>query len=221
MPENITQIKLKFSCQENWDEMKPVEGGRFCHKCNKTVYDFTGSKADEFRKILAENPGACGKYNGEQVTLAPRQLPVWKKWLAAAVVLVGFNFSGSKAIAQAILSPRDTSQKVANKHDDNAYFGATEISAQFPGGLTAFSDFLKNNLHYTGEARGRVIVQFMVETDGSLTNIHVVRSIGDEAADKEALRVIALSPKWKPGIQNNKPVRQQYTVPISFNLPPK
>lgn len=94
MPEDITSIKLKFSCQENWDAMQPVEGGRFCDKCNKRVYDFTDSNADEFRRIMAELPGVCGKYKSEQVISAPLRLPFWKKWISAAVLLLGFNFTG-------------------------------------------------------------------------------------------------------------------------------
>jgi len=62
-----------------------------------------------------------------------------------------------------------------------------------------------------------VVVQFVCERDGSLTDIKVVRSIGD-GCDEEAIRVVKNSPKWKPGIQNGRPVRVMYSVPINFTL---
>ncbi|WP_208094594.1 hypothetical protein [Mucilaginibacter agri] len=94
MPEDITSVKLKFSCQENWDVMQPVEGGHFCNKCNKPVYDFTNAKADDFRKIMAEFPGTCGLYKSTQALSAPPRLSFWNKWLSAAVLLLGFNVTG-------------------------------------------------------------------------------------------------------------------------------
>jgi TonB family protein len=132
------------------------------------------------------------------------------QYMAFTIILLGF------------INVTATAQ--TNNNTDTAkgiWYEPNQLDAEFPGGIKAFKDFIDNNLHYTGNAKGRVIIQFMVETDGSLTGIHVVRNIGDEAASKEALRVIALSPKWKPGMLNDKPIRQQYTLPISFNLPPK
>jgi protein TonB len=65
--------------------------------------------------------------------------------------------------------------------------------------------------------QGRVILTFVVERDGSLTDIKVVRGIGS-GCDEEAVRALKASPKWKPGIQNGKPVRVQYSVPVAFSL---
>lgn len=95
-------------------------------------------------------------------------------------------------------------------------------SANFKGGMPAFAEYMKTNLHYPAEERknkteGRVIITFVVEKDGSLSGIKVIRSLAP-AFDKEALRVIAASPKWMPGFQNGKPVRSQFTVPIMFRL---
>jgi len=215
MPEDITQIKLKFSCQENWDDMRPVDGGKFCNKCQKKVYDFTDSNTDEFRRIMTENPGSCGKYKIDQVDYAPATLPRWKQWVSAALVLIGFNLADNKAIAQ-VLSPKDTTQKVANKYDKEVVFGGGGEDASFPGGEVGLSQFINKNLQYTGNLTGRILMQFMIENDGSVSNIHVVRGL-DETANNEALRVLALMPKWKPGIQSNgQPSRQQYTVPIAW-----
>lgn len=88
----------------------------------------------------------------------------------------------------------------------------------FPGGPTKLIEFIKNNLHYPNEdicAHGRVVVTFYVETDGSITDVEVIRSI-DPLLDNEAVRVVKSMPKWIPGTQDGKPVRVKYTIPFTF-----
>ncbi|MEO6978956.1 MAG: TonB family protein [Mucilaginibacter sp.] len=104
----------------------------------------------------------------------------------------------------------------------NPIFTSVEEVPQFPGGMEGFSTFLGKNTRYPANMRengiqGRVIISFVVETDGSLSNVRVTRGIADEL-DKEALRVISSSPRWKPGIQNGRLVRVAYSVPINFAL---
>lgn len=101
-------------------------------------------------------------------------------------------------------------------------YTAVEQVPEFPGGLNAFGEFLGKNIKYPAVARkkgiqGRVLISFIVEKDGSLTNLHVVHRIGG-GCDEESIRVLALSPNWKPGIENGKPVRVAYSVPIAFTL---
>jgi TonB family protein len=101
-------------------------------------------------------------------------------------------------------------------------YSKLEVVPEFPGGLDAFGKYLGHNIHYPADARlnatqGRVIISFIVNKDGNLTDIKVARGIGD-GCDQEALRVINLSPPWKPGMQGGKPVRVAYSVPISFTL---
>lgn len=101
-------------------------------------------------------------------------------------------------------------------------FARVEMQPQFPGGLQAFGVFLGNNIKYPADdaknkIQGRVICKFVVERDGRLTNIEVLRT-PTEAMGNEAVRVLALSPKWTPGQQGGRLVRVAYTVPISFNL---
>ncbi|WPU93800.1 TonB family protein [Mucilaginibacter sabulilitoris] len=106
--------------------------------------------------------------------------------------------------------------------DPNQIFTSVEQVPEFPGGLDKFGAYLSKAIRYPAVARengtqGRVIVTFVVERDGSLTDIKVTRGIGS-GCDEEAVRVLKNSPKWKPGIQNGRPVRVQYSVPISFTL---
>jgi TonB family protein len=101
-------------------------------------------------------------------------------------------------------------------------FDVVEEMPQYPGGAEALLEFLNNNVQYPEEAekagiQGRVIATFVVETDGSVSNAKVVKSV-DPLLDAEALRVISAMPKWKPGKQNGKVVRVRYTVPLSFHF---
>jgi len=102
----------------------------------------------------------------------------------------------------------------------NEVFTSTEKLPQYPGGIESFHQFLSTNLHYPAEAleknvKGRVNITFIVERDGALSNFRAVGSFVAPLAN-EALRVMALSPKWLPGEQNGKRVAVQYTVPIVF-----
>ncbi|MCS6795489.1 MAG: energy transducer TonB [Raineya sp.] len=99
---------------------------------------------------------------------------------------------------------------------------SAEIMPEPVGGLKAFYDYIKSNLKYPEEAKakniqGRVHVTFVVEPDGSLTNIQVTKSLGG-GCDEEAIRLIKNAPKWQPGKQNGVPVRVEVTRPITFEL---
>jgi protein TonB len=97
-----------------------------------------------------------------------------------------------------------------------------EISPEFPGGLENMYKYIKDNLKFTDIAKktnitGTIYVEFTVEKDGSLTDVHVVRGIGG-GLDEEAIRVVESMPKWKPARQGGMPVKVKYQIPISFNL---
>lgn len=99
---------------------------------------------------------------------------------------------------------------------------SAEVMPEPVGGLKAFYDYIKSNLKYPEEAKakniqGRVHVTFVVEPDGSLTNIQVTKSLG-YGCDEEAIRLIKNAPKWQPGKQNGVPVRVEVTRPITFEL---
>jgi protein TonB len=104
---------------------------------------------------------------------------------------------------------------------DKIYTGVQE-NPQPAGGFSVLYKFLGENIKYPREMKekgvqGKVMVQFIVEKDGSLTNIKAVRGPG-YGAEEESVRVMGLSPKWIPGQQDGKSVRVQFTIPISFAL---
>ena len=93
---------------------------------------------------------------------------------------------------------------------------------EFQGGMQECMKFLGKNIKYPPQAmeneiQGRVIVTFVIMKDGSITNAEVVRGV-DPLLDKEALRVVNLMPKWKPGKQRGKAVNVKYTIPVTFRL---
>jgi protein TonB len=100
--------------------------------------------------------------------------------------------------------------------EDNTVYNAVEVRPDFPGGIQKFYDFVGKNYRAPEEdVRGKVYVQFVVEKDGSLTDIKVVRDLG-YGTGAEAIRVLKKSPRWKPGVQNGRPVRVLYSLPISI-----
>ena len=106
--------------------------------------------------------------------------------------------------------------------DEQQIFQVVEENPEFPGGMKECMKFLNNNIKYPqisqeNGVQGRVIIQFVVNADGSIVDPVVVRGV-DPYLDKEALRVIKLMPKWKPGKQRGKAVRVRYTQPVLFRL---
>ena len=109
---------------------------------------------------------------------------------------------------------------VSQKNDD--VFDIVEQMPEYPGGMQALFEFLKENMKYPEDAQkqkveGRVLVKFVVETDGSIFNIEVVKN-AFPSLDAEAERVTRLMPKWTPGKQKGQVVRVKFVLPINFSL---
>jgi protein TonB len=116
------------------------------------------------------------------------------------------------------ISITDTNRVV----DPNQVFAAVEVEPHFKGGAVAFNAFLASNVKFPAADRingtqGKVIVTFVVEKDGSLSDIKVLRSPSQSMGDA-AVAAIQQSPKWVPGTQNGRPVRVQYTISFAFSL---
>ena len=119
------------------------------------------------------------------------------------------------------ISINDYAQNI-DTTDTEPIFSIVEEPAQFPGGDDALSKFIHENIKYPREAiknkiSGTVYVQFVVEKDGSISDVKVVRGIGG-GCDEEAVRVVKSMPKWEPGKQRGVPVRVYFTLPIEFKL---
>lgn len=119
-----------------------------------------------------------------------------------------------------VQDPVDFGEYGSEDTGESEVFVVVEDMPSFPGGNV--QKWIAKNVRYPVLAmengiQGKVYIQFVIEKDGSVANVKVVRGV-DASLDKEAVRVIKSMPKWKPGKQRNKPVRVSYTLPINFQL---
>ncbi|MDE7414286.1 MAG: TonB family protein [Muribaculaceae bacterium] len=133
----------------------------------------------------------------------------------------------AKAFQEAVVTapveePKPVVEEKKPAPEENKIFEAVEQQAEFPGGMGALMKWLGNNIHYPEAAaqndiQGRVIVKFVVERDGSIGNVTVVKGV-DKDLDKEAIRVVKKMPKWQPGKNNGVAVRSYFNLPVTFKL---
>ena len=134
-----------------------------------------------------------------------------------------FDVKGNDEAAGEVLKAKEViAQPEPPKEEETKVFDVVEQMPSFPGGQSALLQYLSSNIKYPVVAeengvQGRVIVTFVVERDGSITDVRVVKSV-DPSLDKEAQRVVKSMPKWIPGKQNGSAVRVKYTVPVTFRL---
>ena len=113
-------------------------------------------------------------------------------------------------------------EPVKPKEEENKVFDVVEQMPSFPGGMAALMAYLQKSIKYPPVAeengiQGRVVCTFVVERDGSVTDVRVAKSV-DPSLDKEAVRVVSAMPRWIPGKQNGQSVRVKYTLPVTFRL---
>ena len=133
-----------------------------------------------------------------------------------------FDVKGNDEAEGEVLKAKEVVVDEKPKEEETKVFDVVEQMPQFPGGPQALFEYLSKNIKYPVVAeengiQGRVIVTFVVERDGSITDVKVAKSV-DPSLDKEAQRVVRSMPHWIPGKQNGAAVRVKYTVPVTFRL---
>lgn len=128
--------------------------------------------------------------------------------------------SGSQSPSYTPVQKTETAPTV--RSNDGEVFTVVEAMPEYPGGMGEFMKFIAQHIQYPADAlqaklQGRVIARFVVREDGSVSDIEILRSISP-SLDAEAIRVLKLMPKWKPGTQRGKEVAVKYTVPVTFRL---
>ena len=131
-----------------------------------------------------------------------------------------FSTNNAKVTSNDLSSITTVNEEVEEIEEE--IFTVVEVQPQFPGGEDSLYNFIYSNLRYPQVAKdnaieGRVFLRFVVEKDGSITNVKIIRDIGG-GCGREAKRVVEMMPKWIPGKQNGKPVRVQFNMPITFKL---
>jgi periplasmic protein TonB len=128
---------------------------------------------------------------------------------------------GDKDADIVIDQPTGNAEKDAEVIDNNIYGSAgIEVQPEFPGGAAGFAKYVSKNYRtpeVEQDLKGRVFVEFVVEKDGSITDIKVARDLGF-GTGAEAIRMLKNAPKWKPGVQNGKTIRVRYSLPIMLDI---
>ena len=140
------------------------------------------------------------------------------KVAVGALNVVGNDENGEVLKAKEVIA----TEPVKPKEEENKVFDVVEQMPSYPGGMGALMQYLSSNIKYPAIAeengiQGRVICTFVVERDGSITDVKIAKSV-DPSLDKEAMRVVSKMPKWIPGKQNGSAVRVKYTLPVTFRL---
>lgn len=135
----------------------------------------------------------------------------------------GAGTANGAAAGNSKADEEETLQPVAVDNNDNPLnFRVVEQLPEFPGGMSALVKWLTDNLRYPYIAQrqniqGRVVVSFIINRDGTISDMKVAKS-AHPLLDREAMRVVRMMPKWKPGISNNKPCRTLFAIPIEFSI---
>jgi protein TonB len=140
------------------------------------------------------------------------------KVAVGALNVVGNDENGEVLKAKEVIA----TEPVKPKEEENKVFDVVEQMPSYPGGMGALMQYLSSNIKYPAIAeengiQGRVICTFVVERDGSITDVRIAKSV-DPSLDKEAMRVVSKMPRWIPGKQNGSAVRVKYTLPVTFRL---
>ena len=181
------------------------------------------TKAKVVKKGNQDAKVKVGAKTVEVKAVKPAQNAQAKKDATAKNVVV--KAKKDATVKNVVVKAKKTEDVVTGANDNEKpepLFDVVEQMPKFPGGDEGLMSFLKDNVKYPKEAekagkQGRVVVQFVVNKDGSVKNAKVVRSV-DENLDAEALRVINAMPKWQPGKQRGQDVNVKYTLPVSFRL---
>jgi len=180
--------------------------------CNEEIVRSIDSDMDQevLRVVKAMPNWKPGKQNGVPVKTY-YTLPVTFK-------LQGQEKDDGVPDAREYLTKKEEPKPI---EEEDKVFTSIEHPAEFPGGTSALIRFLDENIKYPPAAKkknisGRAILQFVVEKDGSVTNIVIQRDVPNSGFGEEAVRVISNMPKWKPATQNGRFVRMYYTLPVTF-----
>ena len=225
--QDIKNIELSFVCPQNWDKMRICGNGRICGVCQKTVYDFTEKSQKEYDYIVQKHEGQiCGRFRKAQMTPSVKKSIVTVNFAKAAtfaafsLMTTGCEVEKLDSFAPKVIS-NEKETKPETSDYETAFFGmVAESQPEFIGGQIAMFQFLRDNIKWPKEVcgEGTVYVGFIVNFDGSLSDIHIKRGIN--IFNEEALRVVKLMSvgMWKGAKQSGKPTRVAFTLPIKFSV---
>lgn len=198
MDNKISNASIKFNCTQDWDIMEPVTEGRFCDVCQKKVYDLTDKNVAFFTRIMMENNNKiCGRFSSDQLAKPAHQSnrPYWKKWLIAALVLIGFNAAAQKVKAQGIAMGKVLPRPTEADCGTQALLGEVLIMPN-PVQLRSLHAYMVKKCKVPTSVNGRLMASFTVGKDGNLKDLAISNHLGENVRE-EVLSILKNAPKWK------------------------
>jgi protein TonB len=238
----ITNVRLQ-ACHENWQQMTPTAQGRHCAACNREVIDFTQATTADLHRARAAAPGGrlCGRFRLSQLAHGrPGRFGLWARaFVLVAALVFGQGLTAREAWAQAKRAGKHPVPKAATRAEPSMpdellgealpdpeppvkapIYQYAERMPEPPGGQEGYRQAMRKELRRpAGEPlEGKVFVQFVVQPDGHLTDLKVLRGLSP-AYDAEALRVVQRLQPWTPGQYNGRAVPVSFTQVVTFGAP--
>lgn len=211
----IVALALLFTAFEYTSRPKPIEEDD--SMLDDLTEDLTMTPAADTKDMFSAAPAPASKALTQNVKEVEKTINVDKVAPITSKLVIGNGEGVTKDANVTEALPQITAEK-----QDTAVLRTVEQLPEFPGGIVQFMKWLTRNLRYPAEAQrqkvqGKVVVSFIVNKDGSIASPKIVQS-ADPLLDSEALRVIKMMPHWKPGIDNGKPCRTMFAIPVNFVL---
>lgn len=214
---DIKNINLEFNCPENRNTLEQTENGYNCDKCSKNVIDFTNKSNDELQYMISESiEPVCGVFKRSQLSQK------FMKYAAATFIATATSLSANGQDIVVKDSVEQACDHLEEEHEEiDEFFGAIiETQAEPTGGYKKFFEALSDSIKYPKglTEKGKVFVQFTVDTLGQMSDFKIVRGY-NELAEQATLDAMAnLKFPFKPGEQRGIPVKTRLVIPIAFDL---
>lgn len=197
--------------------MQVTQNGRFCNRCRKDVYDLSNKNTAYFIKILQENnQSICGKFSPQQLLPKRSFSPYWKKLISTAMLFIGLGTFSERLKAQ----DKSTTQSKPKNHSNDERITETlgmitmAREPEFPGGKEGLKKFIIKNFNIPSHTpNGTMVTKFIIQKNGSLTDIQILKGITVETA-AEIIRVLKCSPKWNPSSFGSQATSSSYILNI-------
>lgn len=212
----IRNIDLEFNCPENRNTLEQSENGYNCDKCSMKVIDFTNKSNEELQRIISKSlEPICGIFKRSQLSQK------FMKYAAATFIATASSLSANGQDIIVKDSVEQACDHLEKEHEElGEFFGAIiETQAEPIGGYPKFFEAISKTIKYPSELKekGRVFVQFTVDTLGQMNDFTIVRGY-NELAEQAVLDAMAsLNFPFKPGEQRGIPVKTRLVIPIAFD----
>ena len=217
--EAFQNIQLSFKCPKALDELQPCQSNWYCDGCRKMVYDFRGMEEGQILDAFNKSgTPLCGIYDAPRMKLEALKLKT-PRWATAALFVFGITAMSEWGCGRARTTLGERMAATVKDTVKQLHMVGMLLppppEPQFKEGYVGFSKYVHKHVKYNGKYHDRIYVQFMVEKNGTLTDVKILKG-GEDELNKSIINVIKRSPVWKPAIKDGKPFRAKYTMPLAF-----